>query len=93
MEPQFGNNSALRHFTYRCAWRRTLARIVVVEDEIQVLMLAELVLQQAGHDTVCASTVAEAQALINSKHEKFDLVFADVELGNHKERGLTVPNW
>ena len=70
-----------------------MARIVVVEDEIQVLMLAELVLQQAGHDTVCASTVAEAQALINSKHEKFDLVFADVELGNHKERGLTVPNW
>ena len=26
-------------------------------------------------------TVAEAQALINSKDEKFDLVFADVELG------------
>jgi CheY-like chemotaxis protein len=34
-----------------------VARIVVVEDEIQVLMLAESVLQQAGHDTVCASTV------------------------------------
>ena len=58
-----------------------MARIVIVEDEIQVLMLAELVLQQAGHDTVSASTVAEAQALINSKDEKFDLVFADVELG------------
>jgi CheY-like chemotaxis protein len=63
-----------------------VARIVVVEDEIQVLMLAESVVQQAGHDTVCASIVAEALALINSKHEKFDLVFADVELGNHKER-------
>ena len=44
-------------------------------------MLAESVLQQAGHDTVSASTVAEAQALINSKDEKFDLVFAEVELG------------
>jgi hypothetical protein len=31
-----------------------------------------------------------SQALINSKHEKFDLVFADVELGNHQEGGLTV---
>jgi CheY-like chemotaxis protein len=38
-----------------------VARIVIVEDEIQVLMLAESVLQQAGHDTVCASTVAEAK--------------------------------
>ena len=63
-----------------------MARIVIVEDEIQVLMLAESVLQQAGHDTVSASTVAEAQALINSKHDKFDLVFADVELGGGVRR-------
>jgi hypothetical protein len=67
-----------------------MARIVVVEDEIQVLMLAESVLQQAGHGTVCPSTVAEAPAPINSKDEKFDLVFGDVELGNHKEGGLTI---
>jgi two-component system cell cycle sensor histidine kinase/response regulator CckA len=70
-----------------------MARIVVVEDESQVLLLAESVLQQAGHDTVCASTVAEAQALINSKDEKFDLIFTDVELANHKEGGLTVGKW
>ena len=29
-------------------------------------------------DTLSASTVAEAQALINSKDEKFDLVFANI---------------
>ena len=46
-------------------------------------------LQWAGHDTVSASTLAEARALINSKDEKFELVFADIELGNHKEGGLT----
>jgi PleD family two-component response regulator len=72
---------ALAPIDHRRAWGRAMARIVIVEDEIQVLMLAESVLQQAGHDTVSASTVAEAQALINSKDEKFDLVFADVELG------------
>ena len=73
-----------------------MARIVIVEDEIQVLMLAESVLQQAGHDTVSASTVAEAQALINSKDEKFDLVFADVELGGGVlalVRSHVVPIW
>jgi DNA-binding NtrC family response regulator len=66
-----------------------MARIVIVEDEIPVLMRAESVLQQAGHDTVSASTVAEAQAVINSK-DQFDLMFTDVQLGNHKDGGLTV---
>jgi CheY-like chemotaxis protein len=62
--------------------------IVVVEDEIQVLMLAELVLQQAGYDTESAGSVAEAQAIIQTK-AKFDLVFTDIQLGNHEEGGLT----
>jgi DNA-binding NtrC family response regulator len=66
-----------------------MARIVIVEDEIQVLMLAESLLQKAGHDTVSAATVAEAQSIVHSD-EKFDLVFTDVELGNHKEGGLTI---
>jgi DNA-binding NtrC family response regulator len=57
-----------------------MARIVIAEDEIQVLILAESVLQQAGHDTVSAGTLAEAQAIINSKDEKFDLVFTDIQL-------------
>lgn len=66
-----------------------MSRILVVEDETQVLVLAESVLQEAGHEIIGASTVAEAQAVINSD-EKFDLLFADVELGNHKEGGLTL---
>ena len=67
-----------------------MVRVVIVEDETQVLLLAELVLQQARHDTLSAGTLAEAQAIINSKDEKFDLVFTDVRLGNHEEGGLTV---
>ena len=67
-----------------------MARVLVVEDETQILILAESVLQQAGYDTLSAATVAEAQAIINDQGEKFDLLFADVELGNHKEGGLTL---
>ena len=67
-----------------------MARIVIVEDETQVLMLAESVLQQAGHQTLDARTVAEAQAIINSKDGKFDLLFTDIYPGNHAEGGLTL---
>jgi DNA-binding NtrC family response regulator len=67
-----------------------MARALVVEDEAQVLLLAESVLQQAGFDMLSVATVAEAQAIINDQGEKFDLVFADVELGNHNEGGLTL---
>ena len=67
-----------------------MVRIVVVEDETQVLMLAELVLQQVGYETLDARTVAEVQAIINSKDEIFDLLFTDVHLGNHAEGGLTL---
>ena len=59
-----------------------MARILIVEDDIQVLMLAESVLQQDGHDTLTAATVAEAQSIINSDAE-LDLVFTDVQLSNH----------
>jgi DNA-binding NtrC family response regulator len=47
------------------------------------------ILQDAGHETLSASTVAEAQAIIHSD-EKFDLVFSDVGLANHPEGGITV---
>ena len=57
-----------------------MARIVIVEDETQVLTLAGSVLQQAGHDTMSAGTLAEAQAIINSKDETFDFVFTDIQL-------------
>jgi len=67
-----------------------MARIVIVEDETQVLMLAESVLQQAGHDTVSAGTVAAAQAIIHSKDERFDLVFTDVQLATHEDGGIMI---
>ncbi|HTP93672.1 MAG TPA: response regulator [Xanthobacteraceae bacterium] len=66
-----------------------MARIFIIEDEAQVLTLAESVLQEAGHDTISASTVAEAQAIVHSV-EEFDLVFTDIGLADQLEGGITV---
>lgn len=66
-----------------------MARILIVEDELQVLMLAESVLQEAGHLTMSAGTVAEAQAIVHSDRS-FDLVFTDVDLANHRDGGITI---
>jgi DNA-binding NtrC family response regulator len=63
--------------------------VLIVEDEAQVLILAESVLQRVGYETLSAATVAEAQAIINSDH-KLDLVFTDIGLGNHPEGGITI---
>jgi DNA-binding response OmpR family regulator len=65
-------------------------RSIIVEDGPEILVLAESVLQAAGYATVSAGTVAEAQALINDPEQKIDLVFTDIELGEHKESGITV---
>jgi DNA-binding NtrC family response regulator len=63
--------------------------VLIVEDEAQVLILAESVLQRAGYETLTAATVAEAQAIINSD-EELDVVFTDVTLANHPEGGITI---
>jgi CheY-like chemotaxis protein len=49
-----------------------MVRVLIVEDESQVLVLAQSILEQAGHDLISAATVAEAQSIITSD-EKFDL--------------------
>ena len=66
-----------------------MATILIVEDEIAVLVLAESVLQSNGHDTLSASTLAQAQAIIHSD-QKFDLIFTDISLADQKEGGLQV---
>jgi DNA-binding NtrC family response regulator len=66
-----------------------MASVLIVEDEAQVLILAESVLQRAGYETLTAGTLAEAQAIINSD-TKLDLVFTDITLGAHENGGITV---
>ena len=65
------------------------AAILIVEDEAQVLILAESLLQEAGYETASASTLAEAQAIIHSD-AKLDLVFTDLGLGEDAEAGIAI---
>jgi DNA-binding NtrC family response regulator len=63
--------------------------VLVVEDETQVLILAESVLQQAGYETLSASSVAEALAIIDTD-QRIGLLFTDLRLGEDSEGGLTI---
>jgi DNA-binding NtrC family response regulator len=66
-----------------------MATVLIVEDEPQILLLAESILKQAGYETLSASTLAEAQAILHSEH-KIDLIFTDITLGDEIEAGLEV---
>ena len=67
----------------------SMAVILIVEDEAPLLVLAESVLEHAGHDTLSAGSLAQAQAVIHLDAD-FDLVFTDIGLADQREGGLQV---
>ncbi len=66
-----------------------MATVLIVEDEAILLVLAESVIRSAGYETLTASTLNQAQALIGST-ENFDLVFTDLNLGDDEDAGIHV---
>ena len=64
-----------------------MAIVLVVEDEVQVRMLAESVLQAAGYEVLSAGTLLEAQALIESD-QRIDALLLDIMLMDEPEAGL-----
>lgn len=66
-----------------------MAKILVVEDEAMVLVLAESVLQDAGHETVTASNFPQAEAIMKSD-QRLDLIFTDLNLEDQLDGGLKV---
>jgi DNA-binding NtrC family response regulator len=66
-----------------------MAMILIVEDDEQVRVLAESVLQEAGHTVVAATGVEGATALLEANQE-FDVLFIDLNLGSDLEAGLRV---
>ncbi len=56
-----------------------MARILLVEDEIPVLILAESVVQGLGHSTYSAGSVTQAAALLDDPGE-IQLLFTDIRL-------------
>jgi DNA-binding NtrC family response regulator len=63
--------------------------VLIVEDDTQLLILAASILQQSGYETLSASSVAEALAIIETDH-KINLLFTDIALGEDTEGGLTI---
>ena len=66
-----------------------MAVVLIVEDDEQVRVLAEGILQEAGHNTRSAATMTEAQAIIASD-EKIDVLFVDLSLLDDQEAGIDV---
>jgi CheY-like chemotaxis protein len=66
-----------------------MATVLVVEDEAVLLVLAESVIKSAGYETLTASSLSQAQALIGSQ-ENFDLVVTDINLGDDREAGIHI---
>ena len=64
-----------------------VAVVLIVEDETQILMLAESILQEAGHETRSAASIAEAKAIVEST-EPVDFLFTDLSLLDEREAGL-----
>ena len=70
-------------------WGSAVARVLLVEDEISLLMLAESVVQGLGHSTFLASNVVQAKTLLDDPDE-IDLLFTDVRLPESELGGFEV---
>jgi CheY-like chemotaxis protein len=64
-----------------------MAGILVVEDDEQVRTLAVSILEEAGHETLSATSTSEAQTIIRSD-AKFEVLFVDVTLLDDAGAGL-----
>jgi DNA-binding NtrC family response regulator len=64
-----------------------MAVILIVEDEEQIRVLVESYLQEQGHHTLSASTIAEALAVLD-RTEDIDVLFADIILKGDVEAGI-----
>lgn len=61
--------------------------VLTVEDDEQVRVLAESILQDSGHETLSATNVDEALALLRSG-QTIDVLFTDIELSNALQGGI-----
>jgi DNA-binding NtrC family response regulator len=64
-----------------------MAVVLIVEDDAQVLVLAESYLQEQGNRTFSASTVAEALAVMDNA-DKIDVLFTDINLKGDLQAGI-----
>jgi DNA-binding NtrC family response regulator len=67
-----------------------MAIVLMVEDEEQIRVLAESVLQEAGHKVITATGIEGARALLDNTDQQIDVLFLDLNLGGDPEAGLLV---
>ena len=70
-------------------YRGAKERILLIEDEAQVLEFSSRALQEYGYEVVKASTAKQAQELFSSEPKGFDLVLCDVVLPDKNGVRLT----
>lgn len=68
-----------------------MAIVLIVEDEVMTLVLAESLIQDAGYETLTASSLPEARSIIESA-QRFDIVFTDLSLHDERDGGLQIGN-
>jgi DNA-binding NtrC family response regulator len=66
-----------------------MAIVLMVEDEEQIRVLAESVLEEAGHKVITATGIEGAKALLDTD-QQIDVLFLDLNLGGDPEAGLLV---
>jgi DNA-binding NtrC family response regulator len=64
-----------------------LPRVLIVEDDEQVRVLAESFLQGEGHETLSAATFDQTTALLEGD-ARIDLLFVDLSIQGDAEAGL-----
>jgi CheY-like chemotaxis protein len=64
-----------------------MARVLIVEDEEQVRVLAESYLREQGHHTLSAATPVEALAALDVA-DGVDVLFVDIGIHEHPHAGL-----
>src|SRR5260370_30044211 len=73
-----GSNGSRRRYPGKSqSCRGAVPIVLVVEDEVQVRMLAESVLEAAGYEVLSAGTLLEAQALIETD-QRIDGLLLDI---------------
>ena len=64
-----------------------MATVLIVEDEAEILVLAQSFLEEQGHQTLLAPTADEALAIL-TRSEAADALFVDVILNGNMQAGI-----
>jgi len=82
---QFQTSSGLSSAPYNSG--TCMAIVLIVEDQEQILTLAQSFLEEQGHKTLSAATADEALAILTGS-EAVDALFVDIILNGDTQAGL-----